>query len=56
MKAVKIQKKIEKNAISTGKKAFKKKRKWYYNGKDKCPNFTNFFRTPEIDQRKIYPI
>ena len=31
------------------KKAFKKKRKEYYTGKDKCPNFINFFRMPKIN-------
>ena len=31
------------------KKAFKKKRKEYYTGKDKCPNFINYFRMPKIN-------
>ena len=37
-------KKIKRNTISTAKKAFIKKRKQHYTSKDKCPNFTNFFR------------
>ena len=44
MKAAKTQKKIERNTISTTKKAFKKKRKKYHTSKDKHPNFKNFFR------------
>ena len=38
---------FERNALSTTIKAFKKKRKKYYTSKDKCPSFTNFFRTPK---------
>ena len=51
-------KKFGRNAISTTKKVLfflKKKGKQYYTSKGKCPNFTNFFRTPETNQRKIYP-
>ena len=33
-------------------KAFKKKRK-YFTSKDKCPNFTNFFRTPNINNSNV---
>ena len=29
--------------------AFKKKRKWYYTSKYKCPNSKNFFRMPKIN-------
>ena len=53
MKAVKTPKKIERNAISTTKKAFKKKRKKYYTSNDKCPNFTNFFRMPKINNSNL---
>ena len=35
------------------KKAFKKKRKSYYTSKDKCPNFTRFFRTPKSDYSNL---
>ena len=35
------------------KKAFQKKRKQYYISKDKCLNFTNFFRTPKINNSKL---
>ena len=35
------------------KKAFKKKRKQYYTSKYKCPNFTNFFRTPKINNSNL---
>ena len=35
------------------KKAFKKKRKWYYTSKDKCPSFTNFFRRPKINNSNL---
>ena len=34
------------------KKAFKQKRK-YFISKDKCPNFTNFFRTPKINNSNL---
>ena len=34
------------------KKAFKKKIK-YYTSKDKCPNFTNFFRMPKINNSNL---
>ena len=33
------------------KEAFKKKIK-YHTGKDKCPNLTNFFRIPKINNSK----
>ena len=33
-------------------KAFKKKRK-YFTSKDKCPNFTNFFRAPKINNSNL---
>ena len=48
--------KFERNVISTAKKkkkAFKKKRKQYYTSKDKCPNFTNFFRMPKINNSNL---
>ena len=44
-------KKFERNVISTTKKAFKKKRKDIR--KDKCPHFTNFFRTAKINNSKL---
>ena len=36
--------KFDRNTLSTTEEAFEKKRKKYYTSKDKCPNFTNFFR------------
>ena len=45
--------KFERNALSTIKKAFKKERKKYYTSKDKCPNFTNFFRTPKSNNSNL---
>ena len=42
-------KKFEKNTLIHQRKAFEKKRKLYYNSKDKCPNSTNFFRRPKIN-------
>ena len=54
MRASKIQKKIEINVISTtNKKAFKMKRNQYYTTKDKCPNFTNYFRKPKIKNSNL---
>ena len=53
MKATKTPKNIGGNAISITKKAFKKKRKSYYTSKDKCPNFTNFFRRPKINNSNL---
>ena len=47
MKAAKTQKHL-KEIPYPPKKAFKKKIK-YYTSKDKCPNFTNFFRMPKIN-------
>ena len=35
------------------KKTFKKKKKKYYTSKDKCPNFTNFFRTSKINNSNL---
>ena len=46
MKAAKTQKHL-KEIRYPSKEAFKKKRK-YYTSKDKCLNFTNFFRMPKI--------
>ena len=51
MKAAKTQKTLERNTLST-KKAFKNKIK-YYISKDKCPNFTNFFRMPKINNSNL---
>ena len=34
-------------------KNFKKKRKKYFTSKDKCPNFTNFFRTPKSNSSDL---
>ena len=53
MKATKTPKEMGSNAISITNKAFKKKRKSYYTSKDKCPNFTRFFRAPKIDYSNI---
>ena len=52
MKTAKTPKNLKEMQYPPQKKAFKKKRKWYYTGKDKCPNFTNFFRTPKINNSK----
>ena len=35
------------------KKAFKKKRKYYYTSQDKCPDFINFFRRPKINHYQM---
>ena len=35
------------------KKAFKNQRKKYYTSKDKCLNFTNFFRTPKSNNSEL---
>ena len=45
--------KFERNALSTTKKAFKKKTKKYYTSKDKYPNFTNFFRTSKSNNSNL---
>ena len=34
------------------KKVFKKKRK-YFTSKDKCPNFTKFFRMPKVNNSNL---
>ena len=39
---------MKKNTLST-KEKYEKKTKLYYNSKDKCLNFTNFFRMPKIN-------
>ena len=51
MKAAKIQKHL-KEIPYPPKKAFKNKIK-YYTSKDKCPNFTNFFRMPKINNSNL---
>ena len=51
MKAAKTQKHL-KEIPHPPKKAFKKKTK-YYTSKDKCPNFTNFFRMPKINNSNL---
>ena len=51
MKAAKTQKHL-KEIPYPPKKAFKKKIK-YYTSKDKCPNFTNFFRMPKINNSNL---
>ena len=53
MKAAKTPKKLKEMPYPPQKEAFKKKRKQYYTNNDKCPNFTNLFRTSKSDQRKI---
>ena len=53
MKTAKTPKNLKEMQYPTQKKAFKKKRKWYYTSKDKCPNFTNFFRTPKINNSNL---
>ena len=54
MKAAKNSKEFNRNVMpTTKKKAFKKKRKSYYTSKDKCHNFTNFFRRPKIDNSNL---
>ena len=52
MKTAKTPKNLKEMQYPPQKKTFKKKRKWYYTSKDKCPNFTNFFRTPKINNSK----
>ena len=49
MKAAKTPKNLKEMPYPSQKKAFKKKRKEYYTSKDKCLNFTNFLRTPKIN-------
>ena len=49
MKTAKTPKNLKEMQYPPQKKAFKKKRKQYYTSKDKCPNFTNFFRRPKIN-------
>ena len=51
MKAAKTQKHL-KEIPYPPKKAFKKKRK-HYTSKVKCPNFTNFFRMPKINNSNL---
>ena len=51
MKAVKTPKRLKEVSYPPQKKAFKKKK--YYTSKDKCPNFTNFFRTPKINNSSL---
>ena len=51
MKASKTQKHL-KEIPYPPKKAFKDKIK-YYTSKDKCPNFTNFFRMPKINNSNL---
>ena len=51
MKAAKTQKHL-KEIPYTPKKAFKKTIK-YYTSKNKCPNFTNFFRRPKTSNLNL---
>ena len=51
MKAAKTQKHL-KEIPYPPKKAFKKRIK-YYTSKGKCPNFTNFFRMPKINNSNL---
>ena len=53
MKAVKTPKRLKEVSYPPQKTAFKKKKKKYYTSKDKCPNFTNFFRTPKINNSSL---
>ena len=53
MKAVKTPKRLKEMSYPPQKKAFKKKTKKYYTSKGKCPNFTNFFRTPNINNSNL---
>ena len=53
MKAAKTPKNLKEMPYPPQKKAFKKKRKQYYTSKDKCPNFTNFFRMPKINNSNL---
>ena len=49
-KICKNYKKIEKKPTLSSKEKYEKnKAKLYYNSKDKCLNFTNFFRVPKIN-------
>ena len=51
MKVVKTQKHL-KEILYPPKKAFKNKIR-YYTSKGKCPNFTNFFRIPKINNSNL---
>ena len=51
MKAAKTQKHLKETPYPP-KKAFENKIK-YYTSKDKCPNFTNFFRMPKINNSNL---
>ena len=53
MKAAKTPKNLKEMPYPPQKKPLKKKRKQYYNTKDKCPNFTNFFRRPKINNSNL---
>ena len=45
--------KFERNALSTTKKAFKKRRKKILHQQRQSPNFVNFFRTPKSNNSKL---
>ena len=45
--------KFERNALSTTNKAFFLKKRKKYTSKDKCRNFTNFFRTPKSNNSNL---
>ena len=53
MKAAKTLKNLKEMPYQPKKKEFKKKRKWYYTSKDKCPNFLNFFRMLKINNSNL---
>ena len=53
MNAAKTLKNLKEMPYPLQKKVFKKKRKQYYTSKDKCPNFTNFFRMPKINNSNL---
>ena len=53
MKAAKIPKNLKEMPYPPQKETFKKKWKQYCTSKGKCPNFTNFFRRPKINNSKL---
>ena len=52
MKAAKTQKHLKDKYLIHQKKIFLNKIK-YHTSKDKCPNFTNFFRMPKINNSNL---
>ena len=51
MKAGNIEKSLKEMPYSP--KVFKKEKEIAYTSKEKCPNFTNFFRMPKINNSNL---